>query len=217
MRTFGTSDIWFILQAAQWTVLLSLMAFVGGGIVGLLVALGRTSGNRTALLVSTAFIQLFRGTPLLLQLFLVFFGAPVLGLNINLWIAAGLALTLNSGAFLGEIWRGCIQAIPSGQSEAADAVGLSYRDKMRDVILPQALKIAIPPTVGYMVQIVKGTSLAAIIGFTELTRAGQIINNATFQPMLVFSVVAVIYFFLCWPLSLLASYLERRLSVSLAR
>lgn len=217
MRSFGYSDLWFILEAAQWTVALSLMAFLGGGIVGLLIALGRTTENRTARTLSMGFIQLFRGTPLLLQLFLVFFGAPVIGLDINPWLAAAVALTLNSGAFLGEIWRGCIEAIPRGQWEAAEALGLSYRNKMRDVVLPQALKIAVPPTVGYLVQIVKGTSLAAIIGFTELTRAGQIINNATFQPMVVFSVVAVMYFLLCWPLSLLAAYMERRLAMSLAR
>lgn len=217
MRTFGTSDLWFIAQAAQWTVLLSIMAFIGGGIVGLIIALSRTSENRTARTLAVGFIKLFQGTPLLLQLFLVFFGAPVIGLNINPWVAAAVALTLNSGAFLAEIWRGCIEAIPRGQWEAAEALGLSYRNKMRDVVLPQALKIAVPPTVGYMVQIVKGTSLAAIIGFTELTRAGQIINNATFQPMVVFSVVAVIYFLLCWPLSLLAAYMERRLAVSLSR
>lgn len=217
MRTFGYSDFWFILEAAQWTVVLSLIAFAGGGIVGLIIALSRTSENRTARALSMGFIQLFRGTPLLLQLFLVFFGAPVLGLDINPWLAAAVALTLNSGAFLGEIWRGCIEAMPRGQWEAAEALGLSYRHKMRDVVLPQALKIAVPPTVGYLVQIVKGTSLAAIIGFTELTRAGQIINNATFQPMVVFTVVAVIYFVLCWPLSLLASYMERRLALSLTR
>ncbi|MEB2398718.1 amino acid ABC transporter permease [Parapusillimonas granuli] len=217
MRTFGYSDFWFILEAAQWTIVLSVMAFIGGGIVGLIVALARTSDSAAARSLSMGFIQLFRGTPLLLQLFLVFFGAPVLGLDINPWLAAAIALTLNSGAFLGEIWRGCIEAIPRGQWEAAEALGLSYRDKMRDVVLPQAMKIAVPPTVGYMVQIVKGTSLAAIIGFTELTRAGQIINNATFQPMLVFSVVAVIYFVLCWPLSLLAARLERKLALSLAR
>ncbi|MCC2596509.1 amino acid ABC transporter permease [Pusillimonas sp. MFBS29] len=217
MRTFGYSDFWFILEAAQWTIALSLMAFLGGGIVGLIIALARTSENRIARSLSMGFIQVFRGTPLLLQLFLVFFGAPVIGYDINPWLAAALALTLNSGAFLGEIWRGCIQAIPRGQWEAAEALGLSYRYKMRDVVLPQALKIGVPPTVGYLVQIVKGTSLAAIIGFTELTRAGQIINNATFQPMLVFTVVAIIYFFLCWPLSMLASYMERRLAASLAR
>lgn len=217
MRTFGYSDFLFILEAAQWTVALSLIAFAGGGVVGLIIALSRSSDNSIARGLSMGFIQLFRGTPLLLQLFLVFFGAPVLGLDINLWVAAALALTLNSGAFLGEIWRGCIEAIPRGQWEAAEALGLSYKNKMRDVVLPQALKIAVPPTVGYLVQIVKGTSLAAIIGFTELTRAGQIINNATFQPMVVFSVVAIIYFLLCWPLSLLAAYMERRLAVSLAR
>ena len=217
MRTFGYSDFWFIVEAAQWTVMLSLIAFAGGGLVGLIIALSRTSENQLARTLSMGFIQLFRGTPLLLQLFLVFFGAPVIGLDINPWVAAAVALTLNSGAFLGEIWRGCIEAIPRGQWEAAEALGLSYRYKMRDVVLPQALKIAVPPTVGYLVQIVKGTSLAAIIGFTELTRAGQIINNATFEPMVVFSVVAAIYFLLCWPLSLLAAYMERRLSMSMSR
>ncbi len=217
MRTFGYSDFWFLVEAAQWTVALSLMAFIGGGIVGLIVALSRTAENAVARTLSMWFIQVFRGTPLLLQLFLVFFGAPVLGLDINPWLAAAVALTLNSGAFLGEIWRGCIEAIPRGQWEAAEALGLSYWNKMRDVVLPQALKIAVPPTVGYLVQIVKGTSLAAIIGFTELTRAGQIINNATFQPMVVFSIVAAIYFVLCWPLSLLAAYMERRLAATASR
>src|SRR5690606_14393861 len=153
MRTFGYSDFWFILEAAQWTIALSLMAFAGGGIVGLIVALARTSENKLARALSIGFIQLFRGTPLLLQLFLVFFGAPVIGLDIHPWLAAAVALTLNSGAFLGEIWRGCIQAIPRGQWEAAEALGLNYRHKMRDVVLPQALKIAVPPTVGYLVQI----------------------------------------------------------------
>lgn len=214
MRTFGHTDFWFILEAAQWTVLLSLIAFAGGGLVGLIVALSRTAESPLARTLSVGFIQLFRGTPLLLQLFLVFFGAPVIGLDVNPWAAAAVALTLNSGAFLGEIWRGCIEAIPRGQWEAAEALGLSYRHKMRDVVLPQALKIAVPPTVGYLVQIVKGTSLAAIIGFTELTRAGQIINNATFQPMLVFSVVAVVYFLLCWPLSLIATRMERKLALA---
>jgi polar amino acid transport system permease protein len=132
-------------------------------------------------------------------------------------VAAGAALILNSGAFLGEIWRGCIQAVPRGQWEAAEALSLSYVNRMRDVVLPQAWRIAVPPTVGYGVQIIKGTSLAAIIGFTEITRAGQIINNATFQPLLVFSAVAAIYFALCWPLSLLAARMERRQAAATAR
>jgi len=217
MRTFGPNDFLFILEAARWTLALSLIAFIGGAIGGLVVALSRTSDIPWLRSASAAFIQLFQGTPLLLQLFLIFFGAPVLGFDINPWVAAGVALVLNSSAFLGQIWRGCVEAIPRGQREAADALSLSYRDRMRDVILPQAVRIAVAPTVGYMVQIIKGTSLAAIIGFTEVTRAGQIINNATFQPLLVFSAVAVIYFALCWPLSLLAAAIERRHRRALAR
>jgi polar amino acid transport system permease protein len=217
MRTFGWPDFLFILEAVRWTVALSLMAFVGGAIGGLAVALARTSESRALQAIAALFVQVFQGTPLLLQLFLIFFGAPVIGFDINPWIAAGIALMLNTSAFLGEIWRGCIQAIPVGQWEAAEALGLHYAARMRDVILPQAFKIALPPTVGYMVQVIKGTSLAAIIGFAEVTRAGQIINNATFQPLLVFGVVAAIYFALCWPLSLLAARMERRRAAALAR
>jgi polar amino acid transport system permease protein len=217
MRTFGYPEFLFILEAAKWTIALSLIAFVGGAIGGLLVALGRTSDSRFARNAATVFVQVFQGTPLLLQLFLVFFGAPVIGIDVNPWVAAGAALILYTSAFLGEIWRGCIQAIPHGQSEAAHALGLHYFDRMRDVVLPQAWKIALPPTVGYMVQVIKGTSLAAIIGFTEVTRAGQIINNATFQPLIVFGLVAAIYFALCWPLSLLAARMERRQARALAR
>jgi polar amino acid transport system permease protein len=186
-------------------------------LLGLVLALCRVSERRSLRTLSAGFIRVFQGTPLLLQLFLIFFGAPVLGLDINPWVAAGVALVLNSAAFLGEIWRGCIEAVPRGQWEAAEALSLGYGARMRDVILPQALKIAVAPTVGYLVQIIKGTSLAAIIGFTEVTRAGQIINNATFEPLLVFAIVAAIYFVICWPLSLLAAHMERRGARALAR
>ena len=112
IRSFGLSEFLFILEAAKWTVGPSLIAFVGGALGGLLIALSRTSGVRPLEWLSGGFIQLFQGTPLLLQLFLVFFGAPVLGFDINPWVAAGIALVLNTSAFLGQIWRGCIQAIP---------------------------------------------------------------------------------------------------------
>ncbi|MFN4031148.1 MAG: amino acid ABC transporter permease [Acidovorax temperans] len=217
MRTFGLSEFLFIVQAAQWTLALSAIAFVGGALLGLVVALSRTSENAAARNAARVFIQVFQGTPLLLQLFLIFFGAPVLGFDINPWAAAGVALVLNSAAFLAEIWRGCIEAVPRGQWEAAQALNLKYVARMRFVVLPQAFKIALPPTVGYMVQIIKGTSLAAIIGFTEITRAGQIINNATFQPLHVFTTVAALYFVICWPLSLLAARMERKRARALAR
>lgn len=217
MRTFGFPEFLFILQAARWTLALSLIAFIGGAVLGLAIALARTSNNKFARGASIVFIQVFQGTPLLLQLFLIFFGAPVLGIDVNPWVAAGVALILNSAAFLGEIWRGCIEAVPRGQIEAAEALSLKYGARMRDVVLPQAFRIALAPTVGYMVQIIKGTSLAAIIGFAEITRAGQIINNATFQPMYVFTTVAAIYFAICWPLSLLAARMERKQTQALTR
>jgi polar amino acid transport system permease protein len=217
LRQFSTNEFLFILTAARWTVLLSLIAFAGGTVGGLIVALSRVSAIKALSLTAGGFIQVFQGTPLLMQLFLVFFGANTLGLDINPWIAAAVALTLNASAFLGEIWRGCIQAVPKGQWEAANALGLHYPSMMRYIILPQAFKIALPPTVGFLVQLIKATSLAAIIGFTELTRAGQIINNATFKPFLVFGTVAAIYFALCWPLSHLSTRLERRFAAAHAR
>jgi polar amino acid transport system permease protein len=217
LRQFGTNEFLFIVTAARWTVLLSLIAFAGGTAGGLIVALARVSALKPLSVLAGGFIQVFQGTPLLMQLFLVFFGANTLGLDINPWLAAAVALTLNASAFLGEIWRGCIQAVPKGQWEAAGALGLHYPTMMRYIILPQAFKIALPPTVGFLVQLIKATSLAAIIGFTELTRAGQIINNATFKPFLVFGTVAAIYFALCWPLSHLSTRLERRFAAAHAR
>jgi polar amino acid transport system permease protein len=217
LRQFGSNEFLFILTAARWTVLLSLIAFAGGAVGGLAVALLRVSALKALSATAAGFIQVFQGTPLLMQLFLVFFGANALGFDINPWIAAAVALTLNASAFLGEIWRGCIQAVPRGQWEAARALGLHYPDLMRFIVLPQAFKIALPPTVGFLVQLIKATSLAAIIGFTELTRAGQIINNATFKPFLVFGTVAAIYFALCWPLSHISMRLERRFAAATAR
>jgi len=212
IRPFGWNEFLIIVMAAQWTIALSAIAFTGGGLGGLLIALARVSDIRPLRLVALAFIRVFQGTPLLMQLFLVFFGMNIFGLAINPWIAATIALTLHASAFLGEIWRGCIEAVPPGQREAATALGLRYYNRMRYIILPQAARIAVAPTVGFLVQLIKGTSLAAIIGFTELTRQGQIINNATFSPFMVFGTVAAIYFILCWPLSLLARRMELRFS-----
>ena len=182
IRQFGPAEALFIIEAVRWTVLLSVVAFIGGGIGGLGVALARTAPSAWLRDVAAGYIQLFQGTPLLMQLFLVFFGCTVLGAGIDPLAAAAIALTLNAAAFLGEIWRGCIQAVPVGQWEAATALGMRHLARMRYVVLPQAGKVAIAPTVGFLVQLVKSTSLASIIGFVEITRAGQIINNVTFRP-----------------------------------
>ena len=211
LHAFGPRDATFILQGAQWTVLLSLIAFAGGGIAGLVVALARIAPAATVRGLALVFVRANQGTPVLIQLFVVFFGAAFLGLDIDPLLAASACLIVNTSAFLGETWAGCIRAIPHGQWQAAAALGLGRVPTMARIILPQAARIAVAPTVGFLVHVIKATSLAALIGFVELSRAGQIINNATFQPMLVFGTIGAVYFALCWPLSLLAGRLERRL------
>ncbi|PJI40358.1 amino acid ABC transporter permease [Ferrovibrio sp.] len=205
-----------LLLAAQWTVLLSLIAFVGGAVVGLIVCVARISKNPGPRWAARIYIEVLQGTPLLMQLFLCFFGLSLIGLNVPPLAAAAIALTLYTSAFLGEIWRGCVEAISKGQWEASASLALTYPEQMRYVILPQALRIAVAPTVGFAVQVVKGTALASIIGFVELTKAGTMINNATFQSFLVYGLVALLYFALCFPLSLLSRRLERRLNVARA-
>jgi polar amino acid transport system permease protein len=200
-----------LLLAARWTIALSLIAFVGGGFVGLVLLCLRVSKIPTAQLFVRLYIQLFQGTPLLMQLFLAYFGLAALGLPISAWTAAAVALTLYTSAFLTEIWRGCVDAIPKGQWEAAQSLGLTFGEQLRDVIFPQAGRIAIAPTVGFLVQVIKGTALASVIGFIELTKTGQMISNATFKPFIVFACVALMYFALCYPISAYAQRLERKL------
>ena len=210
MVDFSLWDIFRnLLLAARWTVALSLIAFVGGGVVGLALLLARLAQVPGAQRGVAAYVQLFQGTPLLMQLFLAYFGLALFGINVSAWVAASLALTLYSSAFLTEIWRGCVNAIPKGQWEAADSLALNFREKMQYVVGPQALRIAVPPTVGFLVQVIKGTALASVIGFIELTKAGTMITNATFAPFTVYACVALLYFLLCWPVSAYARRLER--------
>ena len=138
------------------------------------------------------------------------FGLALLGIEVSAWAAAALALTLYTSAYLVEIWRGCVEAVPRGQWEAARSLALSFGEQLRHVILPQAGRLAIAPTVGLLVQVIKGTALASVIGFIELTKAGSMIANASFKPFLVFGCVALLYFALCFPISLFAQRLEAR-------
>jgi polar amino acid transport system permease protein len=213
IRDFTLTEFWVIASGLWATLLLSGIAFVGGGLAGLGVALARTAPVKALRLAAGVFIDFFQGTPMLLQLFLVFYGLPVFGLKVNVWIAVAVGLTLHAGAFLGEIWRGGIQAVPRGQSEAADALGLTYWPRMRHVVLPQALRMSFAPTVGFLVQLIKGTSLAAIIGFVELSRSGQLVSSITYKPLLAFGLVALCYFAICFPLSRYSSRLEKRFAI----
>ena len=215
-RTFALPEFLYVVAAIRWTLLLSLVAFVGGGVVGFMIAILRTTRSRILRLLTTGYIQLFQGTPVLMQLFVFYYGlAVVFDVQVDAWPAVALAFTLYAGAFLGEIWRGSIQAIPRTQWEASACLSLGYLQQLRFVILPQAMRISIPPTVGFLVQLIKNTSIAAIIGFVELTRAGQLMVNVTFQPMVVYPLVAALYFALCWPLSLLSRFLEKGIDANL--
>jgi polar amino acid transport system permease protein len=210
-------SLWDILRnlllAARWTVVLSLVAFAGGGLVGGVLLLARIAAWPGARWLVPAWVQLFQGTPLLMQLFLAYFGLALFGVETSSWFAASLALTLYTSAFLCEIWHGCVRAVPRGQWEAAQSLALGYMEQMRHVVLPQAMRLAVAPTVGFLVQVIKGTALASLIGFIELTKAGTMIANATFQPFLVYGCVALMYFVLCWSVSAWARSLERKLHV----
>ncbi|WP_076861076.1 amino acid ABC transporter permease [Bradyrhizobium mercantei] len=205
----------FLCWAALWTIGLSAIALVGGSLLGFVIALARISSNKSLRWASSLYIQLVQGTPLLVLLFLLYYGIAVfVGPTIPSIVAAGAGLTIYASGFLAEIWRGCIEAVPKSQWEAAECLALRRSQRMVHVILPQALRIATPPTVGFVVQVVKNTSLASVIGFIELAQAGKLINNSIFEPFTVFVVVAAIYFGICFPLSAWSRTLERTLNVA---
>lgn len=210
---FNTNHLLFLLHGAAWTLGLSATGFVGGGLLGFLVALGRIARSRLCRGLVGIYVQLIQGTPLLILMFLAYFGLGIMGFDVPPLAAAGLAMTIYTSAYLGEIWRGALQSVPRTQWEAAECLSFSASQRLFLIIVPQALRIATPPTVGFLVQIVKNTSLASVVGFIELARAGQVINNALFEPFLVFSIMALLYFALCYPLSLWAHALETRLRV----
>lgn len=211
MVQFSLWDIFtFLLGALRWTAALSLIAFVGGGLMGMALLMLRFTKLRGAATAVAWYVQIFQGTPLLMQVFLVYFGLALLGMDTSPLVSAAICLTLYASAYLTEIWRGCVNAIPKGQWEASTSLALNFTQQMRHVILPQALRVGIAPTVGFLVQIIKGTALASVIGFVELTKAGQMISNATYQPFLAYTFVGLLYFALCYPLSWWSQRLENR-------
>lgn len=213
MRSFGLVDLLSLFHALQWTVLLVLLALAFGAPLALGLATSRISRLAPLRWLSAGLIELIQGVPLLGLLFFFYFGMPVfLGIEVPALVAVGVAYTLYTAGFLGDIWRGGLQAVKQAQWEAGACLGLTTWQQFRHIIGPQALRLSLPPTVGFLVQLIKGTSLASIVGFVELARAGQVASAATFQPLLTYSVVAVIYFALCLPLTLWSRSLEARLN-----
>lgn len=214
MRDFVFNDFIYLVKATQWTIFLTVFAFVVGGMLGLVLAVARTSRAWIANLVAIVWIRSFQNTPLLIQLFLIFYGLGLIGFRLPAVVAASLGLAFYASAFLGEIWRGAILSVPRQQWEAGESLALSSWQLRRYIILPQAVRIAIPPTVGFLVKLIKNSSLASVVGMVELTRAATAINNATFEPLQVFLCAALIYFVLCFPLTMLSRRFERKLDVN---
>jgi polar amino acid transport system permease protein len=208
---FSYKDILFLLQAALVTIGMCAVAFSCGLVVALVIGLLRTARLRALRWLGGAYVEIFRGTPLLMQIFVAYFGLSILGINLPPFVAVSVPLILYTGAYMGEIVRAGIEAVPRGQWEAGRSLGMRYRQLMRYVVAPVAVRVMIPPSVGFLVQLVKGTSLAYVVGYVELTRAGYIVSQSTYATMLVFTLVGVIYFGINYPLSLASQRLEVRL------
>ncbi len=203
-----------LISACRFTIYLSLIAFIGGGIVGALITFLRIIPNKLLNIISYSYTWLFQSVPLLMLLFLLGLGVPrLLGFDINPWVAATISLVLFTSAYLAEVWRGSIIAVSIGQWEAGKVLNLSFYQTLKLVILPQAFKYSVAPTISFLIQIIKGTSLAYIIGFQDLMLLGKRWANAPVpgsEPFLIFPLMAVMYFCLCYPLAVYAKHLEKK-------
>jgi polar amino acid transport system permease protein len=213
-RGFGFNDVLILLNGLRWTFGLTIVAFLGSGALGLALLLLRTAPLAALRILAIVWIQVLQGIPLLGVLFVAYFGAALFGIDVPRWLAAAVALSIYGSVFLAEIWRGAVEAIPKGQWEGAAALGLLRLAAIKLVILPQALTIAIPATVGFLVQLVKDTSLASIIGVVDLMREAQLIDSVTFASFAVYGSVAVLYFALCYPLTRWSRHLEKQRMVA---
>ena len=208
----GWRNITFLLGGLGYTVALSLLAILASVLLGLVVALPGLSANRYARLLNRGYVELLRAVPLLVMLLWVYYGLPVvLGLSLEPFLAGVIALALCDSAFEAEIFRGGLQAIDKGQHEAADALGLGYADKLRFVILPQAIRLILPPLGNQFVYMLKMSSLVSVIGLAELTRrANELVVNV-YRPLEIYTFLVLEYLLLILLVSYLVRRLERRL------
>lgn len=215
LRSFNWHDLEALIRGAGWTLALCVTSGVLGTALGMLLALAATSPIRLARWVASVYVYVVRGIPLLILVFFTYFGIPLMFPDVDLsaFTTAVIALTAFSAAYLAEIFRGSINAVPQGQSEAAAALGLTYLHRYRFVILPQAMRIAVPPGIGFLIALIKDSSLVTVIGFVELTHAGTVVSNLTADPITTYSVVAALYFVICFGVSRLGRWFETRSSV----
>ncbi|MGL6552796.1 amino acid ABC transporter permease [Aeromonas jandaei] len=206
-------SFWPLLSVGLiFTVPLTLITFVLGILLGLLVALARLYGPTPLVALVRFYVWLIRGTPLLVQLFLIFYGLPSAGIVLDAFTAAVIGFTLNIGAYSSEIIRATLAAIPKGQWEAAYSIGMNWPQVMWRVILPQAARIAVPPLSNTFISLVKDTSLAAAVTVPELFQAAQRLASVTYEPLILYSETALIYLMFSSVLSTLQDRLERKLT-----
>lgn len=198
-----------LLATVKVTIPLSIIAFVLALVVAVLATVMRLSGIRPLQWLSRFYVWLFRGTPILVQLFIIFYGLPAAGITLSAWTSAILAFTLNTGAYAAETLRASVQSIPRGQLEAARTLNYTGWQTVRHVVAPQALRIALPPLGNDLIDLVKGTSLVMVITLADVFQVGRQIAATNFQPLTLYAEVAVIYLAIFTVLSLLQSRLER--------
>ncbi|SHE33408.1 amino acid ABC transporter membrane protein, PAAT family [Seinonella peptonophila] len=199
-----------LLEGAWLTIELTVISLILALIVGLFIGLGRISRNRIIYRICSIYVSIIRGTPLLVQLVYVYFVFPDLGIELTPFQAGIIGLSINESAYLAEIFRAGIKSVPKGQTEAAQSLGMNYSLAMRRIILPQAIRNALPPIGNSAIILLKNSSLAAVITVGELMHQGEIIAAATFKNMEIFTMVAIMYWILHYPISLLVDYLEKR-------
>jgi polar amino acid transport system permease protein len=204
-----------LLRGAGLTLVLCLVSGTIGSAIGLVLGLAKVSHNVVARGLSTIYVNLIRGLPVLIILFSMYYVLPLFASSFTFSRAftAIVALSVYAGAYIAEIVRGSIEAVPKGQTEAANALGMNYIVRFRYVIVPQAMRIIVPPAAGFLISLVKASSLVSVIGYVELTRSARIISTQNQNPLATFAVAAVAYFIICYPISRLARRYERRASV----
>jgi polar amino acid transport system permease protein len=214
MQTFGWPEAYFIVRSAGWTLALTAIAFVIGGLLGGVFAIMRLSRLAPLRRFAAGYILVIQSIPVLMVLFMSYYGLAAIGIELPPFFAASASLAIYVSAYLAEIWRGSIESVPRQQWEASASLALTTAQQYGYIILPQAMRISLPPTVGFLVQLVKNTSIVQVVGFVDLMRAGMLVNNATYQAFEIFTLVAAIYFAICFPLSRLSRHLEQVMNAS---
>jgi len=203
----------FLMSGLQVTLIISALTLVLALAGGLVIALLDMSRFRALRAVGLAIGEIIRNTPILVQLLWVYYVLPmVFGVNLDAFTALVIGLSVYASAFIAEAYRAGIQAVPLGPREAAQVLGLSPRQTFMRIVLPQAIRMTLPPLAANFVQLIKYSSLGSVISVAEITRRGMELSSSTFRPLEIFTFIAVVYFFICWPLAMVIRLWERRLS-----